>query len=256
MHGRQLVIPVVVVGFVVVMALAWTVLPGAIARAINANDCPSGAGCQRVLFVGNSYTSANDLPAMAGRLARSAGHPIVTGMVAEGGATLAAHATNATTLAEVAGGRWSIVVLQEQSQVPALPASRGQMATAAAAIVAAIRGAGAEAVLFETWAHAGGWPEAGLDEASMAAALFAGYEGLGSRLGVPVAMVGRAFQRAAAAAPGVALRQDDGSHPTPAGTYLAACVLVAAITGADPTSITDDGGLPGDSATMLRAAAR
>ena len=37
--------------------------------------------------------------------------------------------------------------------------------------------------------------------------------------------------------PGVSLWASDGVHPTPAGTYLTACVLYATLTGRSPVGI-------------------
>ena len=47
-------------------------------------DAHSTNSCLRVLFIGNSYTSVNDLPATFAALARAGGHPIQTGMVCSG----------------------------------------------------------------------------------------------------------------------------------------------------------------------------
>ena len=79
-------------------------------------DNPSSAACTRVLFIGNSYTFVNDLPTMFATLASSGGHSVETGMVAEGGATFAEHATSADTAAKLASARWSIVVLQNRAR--------------------------------------------------------------------------------------------------------------------------------------------
>ena len=48
-------------------------------------DAGSGDECQRVLFVGNSYTYVNDLPRTFSELARSGGHKVEVGTLAEGG---------------------------------------------------------------------------------------------------------------------------------------------------------------------------
>src|SRR5256712_3057541 len=78
------------------------------------------SGCTRVLFIGNSYTYVNDLPAMFAGLARSGGHRVETAMVAEGGATLAEHAASAATSAAITSKKWDVVVLQEQSEIPSV----------------------------------------------------------------------------------------------------------------------------------------
>jgi len=53
--------------------------------------------------------------------------------------------------------------------------------------------------------------------------------------------------------PDIQLYQADGSHPTRAGSYLAATVLTATLLDVDPASIDDDLGLDGGYAQALRA---
>src|SRR5207245_1915843 len=81
-------------------------------------DQAGASGCTRVLFIGNSYTYVNDLPAMFAGLARSGGHRVETAMVAEGGATLAEHAASAATSAATTSKKWDVVVLKEETALP------------------------------------------------------------------------------------------------------------------------------------------
>jgi hypothetical protein len=60
----------------------------------------------RVLFIGNSYTSANDLPQMFARLARQRSHEVITDMSAPGGWTLQQHAASPDTLGKIEGQKW------------------------------------------------------------------------------------------------------------------------------------------------------
>jgi len=214
-------------------------------------------GCLRVLFVGNSYTQVNDLPGTFAALARAGGHKVEVGIAAEGGQTLSGHTTSANTQSQLAG-RWDVVVLQEQSQFPSVAWSRdNEMAPAARTLVDKIRAAGARPLLFSTWAHRDGWPEQALTQASMQAAIDAAYLSIGGQLGVGVVPVGEAWTAALAAEPGVALWQDDGSHPTAAGTYLAAAVFYAALFGDDPVAAGKGSGAPSvDGGPALAAIAR
>ncbi len=216
----------------------------------------AGAPCVRVLFLGNSYTYVNDLPAVFVELARSAGRNAETGMVASGGETLAEHAASADSIGAIRGSRWQFVVLQEQSEIPSLEVLRqSQMYPAARSLAEVIRAAGATPVLLETWAHRDGWPDYRLHYAAMQAGIDQGYLALGGQLGVGVAPAGEAWQAALSQEPTIALWQADGSHPSEAGTYLAACVLYARIFGASPVGIADTAGLPGDVAHALQVIA-
>jgi hypothetical protein len=70
-----------------------------------------------------------------------------------------------------------------------------------------------------------------------------------------VAPAGQAWQAVVTANPGIVLWQSDGSHPTPAGTFLAACVLYTRVFGPCPLNGPDTGGLPAATAATLEAIA-
>jgi hypothetical protein len=93
----------------------------------------------------------------------------------------------------------------------------------------AIRVQGARTVFYGTWARH--WqperqPE--IDEA---------YCAIAAELGAQVAPAGPAFQRAFTQRPDAPLFVPDGHHPAPAGSYLAALVLMATLTGASPLNL-------------------
>jgi hypothetical protein len=212
--------------------------------------------CVRVLFLGNSYTYVNDLPAVFRDLARSGGQNVETGVVANGGETLAEHAAAPESIAAIRRSSWAFVVLQEQSEIPAVETARqSQMYPAGRSLVGMIRAAGATPILLETWAHRDGMPDQRLSYPEMQAGISDGYRVLGAQLGVAVAPAGDAWQAAYRRDPRLALWQADGSHPTLAGTYLAACVLYARIFNASPAGIADTAGLPPDVAGLLQAVA-
>ena len=214
-------------------------------------------GCTRVLFLGNSYTYVNDLPGTFARLAASGGHTVATDSVAFGGATLADVLASGDRRQRMASTHWSFIVLQEQSQIPSSPQLRDQdMYPAARSLVGQAQAAGALPVLFETWAHRDGWPEAGIATyTQMQTQIDAAYEGLARELRVADAPVGRAWAVVHSADPGLTLWVDDGSHPTPAGTYLAACVFYATIFHADPTGLSFTDGLSDGDARYLQTIA-
>ena len=73
-----------------------------------------------VLFVGNSYVYVNDLPGTFAKVAEGAGQeaPHVT-MHAPGGQSLSGHCRDAGLLKKLET-HFDVVILQEQSQMPAL----------------------------------------------------------------------------------------------------------------------------------------
>ena len=212
--------------------------------------------CVRVLFLGNSYTSVNDLPSVLRDLAGADGHPLDTASIAGGGQTLADHAASQASVGMIRDSRWDFVVLQEQSQIPSVESVRhAQMDPAVRSLVDVIGAAGGTPVLLETWAHREGWPDHHLDYRAMQTAIDTGYRTLGTELRARVALVGEAWQNALIQDPTLALWQDDGSHPSMAGTYLAACVLYASILGESPVGNADTAGLSPDVAEALQAIA-
>ncbi|MHB8572855.1 MAG: SGNH/GDSL hydrolase family protein [Candidatus Dormibacteria bacterium] len=242
-------------GAVLVITVLAAVAAAALYPAWQHRGCALTSVCTRVLFIGDSFTSVNDLPFTFEQLAESGGEATGTGIDAPGGATLADHAANPSTATEVSSQPWDYVLLQEQSQVPASPALRErQMYPAARTLVDLIRGRRATPILFATWAHRGGWPEAGLPGyLSMQSALDQGYAEIAQRVGVSVAPVGAAWRGATGQGPD--LYQADGVHPSAAGTYLAACVIYQAIFNRTPVGLAFHGGLGNGDALRLQEAA-
>ena len=215
------------------------------------------ATCVRVLFLGNSYTYVNDLPGTFAELAQSGGHPVQVAMVANGGETLAQHSDSSDSMKELSSQSWDFVVLQEQSEIPSVAGSRGaSMYPAARTLVDRIEAGRAAPLFFMTWAHRDGLPASGMPGYErMQLAIEDGYLGIARELGVPVAPVGYAWFVVRRAHPEIGLWQDDGSHPSAAGTYLAACVFYAAIFRQSPEGLTFEGGLADAQARALQAEA-
>jgi hypothetical protein len=76
---------------------------------------------KKVLFLGNSYTSVNNLPQMIKDVALSVNDTVVFDVNAPGGYTFEGHSTNTVSLNKIMAGVWDFVVLQEQSQMPSFP---------------------------------------------------------------------------------------------------------------------------------------
>lgn len=71
----------------------------------------------------------------------------------------------------------------------------------------------------------------------MRTAIDGAYEAIAAEQGIPIAPVGRAWAGVVNEDAKPGLWQDDGSHPTAKGTYLAACVLYAAIFRQSPVGL-------------------
>ena len=73
-----------------------------------------------VLFIGNSYTSYNNLPLLVKNLSTSAGKTLNIDSNMPGGYLMSSHLNDATTLSKISQGNWDYVILQEQSQIPTI----------------------------------------------------------------------------------------------------------------------------------------
>ena len=75
----------------------------------------------KVLFIGNSYTSVNDLPAVVAGLAEAAGgRKIKADRHLVGGCTLEKHVKDQKAIDKIRSARWDVVVLQEHSLRPVI----------------------------------------------------------------------------------------------------------------------------------------
>jgi len=224
--------------------------------AENCNNAQD-ASCTRVLFIGNSYTFVNDLPNMFAKLARSGGHKVEVGMAAKGGWQLSKHIQSPETLDTLNSIKWNFVVLQEQSEIPSVEQFRTQeMYPAARALVQKVREIGATPIFFITWAHRDGWLENGMNDfGSMQYQINNGYMQIARELNVAFAPVGPAWYTAVVEHPELDLWQEDGSHPTEQGTYLAACVFYAVIFHESPEGLTYRANLSPETAKTIQAVA-
>jgi len=224
------------------------------APAMDCSNLQASESCIRVLFIGNSYTYVNDLPNTFVNLARSGGHQTTVGMSAQGGWMLSDHVKSSDTIAKINSGKWNFVVLQEQSEVPAFQQSRTQeMYPAASILVGDIRQVGAVPIFLITWAYRDGLPANRMPNyESMQAQIDNGYLITAEALGAPVAPVGYAWQAVRNQYPQINLWQDDGSHPTEEGTYLAACVFYADIFRQSPLGSSYQGNLSQETAQALQ----
>jgi hypothetical protein len=220
--------------------------------ALAASDRPG----VRVLFVGNSLTSENSMPALVRRLAEAdhGARPIFAVQYVAPGWTLS-EAARDRTLDGLLTRRWDFVVLQEQSQVPTLPrAQLREFFPAARSLHRRIRAAGSRTVLFMTW----GWEHgdsANYDDdsyAAMQSRLADSYRAAGAQLPAHVAPVGLAWAEALRRDPGLDLWARDGFHPSRLGSYLAACVFYRSLTGRDPRRSSFTAGLDGREARFLQ----
>lgn len=224
-----------------------------------------------VFHLGNSYTHYNGgVDAMLEELLKESlsSKSVAVDRYSKGGAKLAGHAidpnvdnfldpTNTTGQFK----SWDWVVLQDQSQVPGFYDEYDFYERRVEPVIdlnQRIEATGANTVLFQTWGRRNGdkgnmhyFP----DFLTMQQRLAAGYMMYRDAITSPqrsvlIAPVGYAFEYVyksverigenpvAWGSEFVELYHRDGSHPSEKGSYLAACVIFATITGNDPRNLT------------------
>jgi hypothetical protein len=139
---------------------------------------------------------------------------------------------------------WDIVILQGQSTEAIEKDRIGAFRTAVQAYASAIREEGSNPVLFMTWAPT--------DHPEYTDILDSSYTLIGNRTGSLVVPVGLAFARADSLETGITMRIADLRHPTPAGSYLAACTFYAALFGETPVGHPYTAGLDNGVASTLQ----
>jgi hypothetical protein len=156
-----------------------------------------------------------------------------------GGATLKWHLENGSALERLQGGGWNYVVLQEQSLFggrivdgQAVVGDPKEFFESTREWVRRIRQVGATPILYMTWAHRSSSPA---EMIKLQKQLADAYDTIGSELRVTVAPVGLAWGETARRLRTLELHIFDGSHPTPAGSYVAALVMYSTLTGRNPS---------------------
>jgi hypothetical protein len=210
---------------------------------------PSGAsaspapasGAPRVLFIGNSLTEGNALPAMVEALARASGQPLAVEAVTFGGFSLEDHWNQGDARRAIGRGGFRFVVLQQGPS--SLPESRANLIEWTGRFGEEIRRAGARPALYSVWpesARSGVFGD--VTESYRLAA--ASVEGV-------FLPAGECWRAAWRRSPSLALYGSDGFHPTPRGTYLAALVIAARLLERSPVGLARDVGGAGVPAVRL-----
>jgi len=188
-----------------------------------------------VFFIGNSYSFG--VPRQFRKIAESRGRKVRVGHSTYGGWTLAKHAAHPPTLEKLRRGKWDVVVIQEQSQLPARHDLRRRWAMEPAVkfFVSEARAAGAVPLLYQTWGRLDGDPDQPDDDFhSMSTRVRNGYRAAAeSAGGVMIVPAGDAWEREFMAGRGRDLFVDDGSHPSSYGNEITAREFYRVIFGGD-----------------------
>jgi len=164
---------------------------------------------------------------MLTKLAQAGGQkPLVCARETPGGCSFEKHWKDGKALTAIQSRKWDYVVLQEVSKGPVT--NKAGMFEYARKLNEAISTQGAKTLLYMTWA----WPKPDSQPVITSA-----YQELGRELRAQVVPVGIAWDATLQAHPQIGLFGKDHHHPSPAGTYLAACAFYAVIYGCSPEGL-------------------
>ena len=205
------------------------VLVGALASAAQSPAVAGSAAppARRVLFLGNSLTAANDLPALVQAMARAQGLAFDYRAVTHRNYAIEDHWTDGTARLLTAGEKWDVLVLQQGPS--SRPESRAHLLQWSQTWADAARRDGTTTALYMVW------PMQGQPDGFALVARSYREAATGSRARLFPA--GEAWAAVLAASDAPTLYSSDGLHPTPAGTFLAAMVVARGLTGLDPAHV-------------------
>ena len=190
----------------------------------------------RILFIGNSLTYVNDLPAMVQQLgASNSARPVTVASVAFGDYSLEDHWNRGDALAAIRQGGWDLVVLQQGPS--ALPASRANLIEWTGRFADEIRKVGARPAVYMVWP--------GLDRQAAWDSVTDSYAAAAAGAHAILFPAGEALRSARATDPGMPLFDADGFHPLPLGSFGVALVVYAVAADASPAGLTARAGVRG-----------
>ena len=207
----------------------------------------SSASAEDVLFLGNSFTSGNNLASMVAAIAESKGKSVAAIAVTKGGQDFAYHLKHSLAKPEATAKSWDFVVLQDHSLGATHARKFDDFLKNGEQLVdrVAEKSPSAQFVLYETWSYAADHKDLKEQQEGPAkfkspeqmfgeiqknyATLQAQLRAKDSKRTVLIAPVGAAFARCVREHPEIELYSQDRKHPSIAGTYLAALVIYATI---------------------------
>ena len=224
-----------------------------------------GQDSLRVLFLGNSYTSYNNLPQLVKDLSTSAGKVLITDVNMPGGFTISGHLNDPTSIAKVSQGNWDYVVVQEQSQLPTIDYYRyNDMYPSLTDLKMMVEQFSpcAKLITYMTWGRRYGGQQCDPNGVycspvftgfnHMQDSLTSAYMQISDMLNIQCAPVGVAWQQVLNDT-NLVLHSADNSHPNMDGSYLAACAIYSSIWKAPSSGIAFNAGIAASRAAYYQS---
>lgn len=219
---------------------------------------------KKVLFLGNSYTAANNLPLLVQDMATSTGDILIYDSHTPGGYRFLNHVSNTTTLNKINAEDWDYVALQAQSQETSFPQAQMEVelfphATTLSNTIRANNEC-SQPLFYMTWGRENGdanncaylpWV---CTYETMDDVITSTYTFMANSNNAELAPVGALWRYIRTNHPTINLYSSDGSHPSLAGSYAAACAFYTIIYNKDPTLIPWNSSLSQTEANAIKLA--
>lgn len=192
----------------------------------------------KILMLGNSYTYFSDLPRILQALLDENGVDAEVDSITAGGRRLVQNldegdALHAEVVAKCKECAYDVLILQEQSHTPM--SHYREFLRGVCGCVELVKPA--RTVMYATWGRKEGCDlleEFGWTNQSMTEGLAAAYDAAARKVGGRCAHVGKSFSEIRKAYPEIELYDPDLSHPSYAGSCVAALTIYKKITGSLP----------------------
>ena len=219
----------------------------------------------KVLFIGNSFMSFNELPALFSQLAQGAGESVVVASHMPGGASVGdtiqgtfAHMFNPDVYALIKSQDWDYLFLQDRQSRFAM--SRGVFPGDSRVMEGHLKIRDsllfyhpcAHMIWFAGFGTKNGYPPYSTTGVGLIDSIYQNYLYLEDSAGQVIAPIGPAYLRIIANYPSIDLWGPDEEHPSLKGSMLIASVLYATIFKCSPVASTFNPGIPAAEDSILK----
>jgi hypothetical protein len=213
----------------------------------------------RILFIGNSYTGQIRGILQQFIAASPIADEVEMEFITPGGKNLKFHSQQDATRKKIESGNWDFIVLQDQSQTPAV--LEDIFFDGAEELDDLIDETKAQTVFYQTWGRRDGDkhnPGSCPNYKSMQKLLTKNYRKAARKCDALLAPVGEVWSevREADEQLGLELYKGDGSHPSRKGAFLAATVFYRTLFKQDPAKVPFTAGLSDEEVATIREALR
>jgi hypothetical protein len=219
----------------------------------------------KVLFIGNSFTSQNDLPALFSQLSQSSGENVIVASHMPGGISvgdvsqgISAHMNNPLVYSLIRSNNWDYLVLQDNQGRFCL--GYGQFPSSSLVIEGHLKIRDsllyyhpcAHMIWYAGFGPKDGYPPYASTGSALIDTIYQNYQFLRDTAGQIIAPIGPAFQRIIHNYPTINLWDTDDVHPSLNGSFLIANVLYTTIFKKSPIHCTYNPDLNADVDSVLK----